>query len=220
MLVMPTDLEKYKYCVKLEILDAPLIFSNYTVEENIFLPLPDNIVEPNTTSYEIESVMRRGKDAVDKVLGDNKYNKALSSGVTSDLIDGMAMAGRASVNPANIIRINAPSFRTFKFTFTLSPSMPAESATISRIVKALRAAKSPEVWNNIAITYPKLIRPIFMFDGKICAFLPKIKPCYITSFDVSYGAYTKKGTPSLVTIDIDLTEESIITKGDVEDESY
>lgn len=130
-----------------------------------------------------------------------------------------------AVNPHATINFNGVPLKMHTFSWTLSPSNPSESATVSRIIKTIKQKSLPTyndllgdtVLKRAILNYPSLVQ-IELLGVDQEAFY-KFKPAMIMNIGVSYGSggsipVAKGGKPAVVTLSLSLIEATIHTSED------
>lgn len=216
-------------------------------EANMILPLPANIQEQMSFSWQDVSLGMFGGPAMEKI-GEvvNQYQSGAGAyKTTSDAVQAFtssiqeketwnALFRRAlnqvgsvgnavdilsgSVpNPHVAIAFQGVALRKFNFQWRLAPYSAAESVTINNIIRKLKEVAHPEI-NNFFLDYPHVMHCRFMADQ----FLFNFKPMAITGLEINYAP---NGTPSFfgttapteVTISMSAQELAIHTKQDYEE---
>ena len=156
--------------------------------------------------------------------------------------------GGQILNPNTELIFGGQDLRTFTFTYKLVAYNQAESNVIKNIISTFKIAmlpsfsadgvkyedllklqgsefdgEKPNLKDNDQIGFiknPLLVQPYFMHKTGVHGYLPRFKPCTITSFDVNYtadGVYAayNDGAPVAATITISLTETKLVYAEDI-----
>jgi hypothetical protein len=173
---------------------------------------------------------------------------AIIGGITGDSVssnDIFSSVGGQILNPNAELIFGGHDLRTFTFTYKLVPFNQAEAEIIfgkGGIITAFKKAMLPsfesgdfksgtgedfsmaDKGKSDAIGFiknPKLIQPYFMNGAGTHPYLPRLKPCTITDFDVNYtadGVYAAHvgGYPAAAEITINLTESKLVYSEDID----
>ena len=73
---------------------------------------------------------------------------------------------------------------------------------------------------SIAVVYPPLFHIDFYVEGGISEYLPKIKPCYLTTLDTTFNStsstfHQDTGAPTEVDISLTFQEERTLVRQDL-----
>jgi hypothetical protein len=140
------------------------------------------------------------------------------TGTTGSLLNG------AAINPYETMEFKGVKLKTHSFSWRLSPSNKDDSDAIKNIVETIKQNILP---SYIAVSgfgsahnllkYPHLVQISFL--GIDQNYYYKLKPAFITSFNVRYNGgdqlnVFKGGKPVVVELAMELTEVNIHTAGD------
>jgi len=173
---------------------------------------------------------------------------AIISGITGESVSQseiFSSIGGQILNPNTELIFGGHDLRTFTFTYKLVAYNKPESDVIQRIIQIFKSAMLPS-FNPNGVTYsdlikggeyedggapktqeqigfiknPLLVQPYFMHKTGVHRYLPRFKPCTITSFDVNYtsdGVYAAyaDGAPVAATITISLLETKLVYAEDI-----
>lgn len=172
---------------------------------------------------------------------------AIVSGITGESVgsgDIFSSIGGQILNPNTELIFGGHDLRTFTFTYKLVAYNKPESDVIKRIIQVFKTAMLPS-FNPDGVKYsdlinkgefeggdpktqesigfiknPLLVQPYFMHKTGIHQYLPRFKPCTITSFDANYtadGVYAAyaDGSPVAATITISLLETKLVYAEDI-----
>lgn len=172
---------------------------------------------------------------------------AIIGGITGDSVvanDIFSSVGGQILNPNAELIFGGHDLRTFTFTYKLVPYNSTEAGIIfgkGGIIETFKRAMLPSFAGDIAkggtsgaftaaekakdqsigfIKNPKLVQPFFMCGNGPHPFLPRLKACTITDFDVNYtadGVYAAhvNGYPAAAEISISLIETKLIYSEDI-----
>ena len=123
-----------------------------------------------------------GKDEMDAVT---QFFAGQATGVKGLF----ARTAGAVINPNMELIFKGPQLRSFGFTYQLTPRDPKESKEILKIIRLFKqsmAVKTTE--KNLFLKAPNTYRLEYYTSGrdKSHPYLPKIKECALTKFDVNY----------------------------------
>lgn len=173
---------------------------------------------------------------------------SIIGGITGDSVgsgDVFSSVGGQILNPNAELIFGGHDLRTFTFTYRLVPFNENEARIIFNkdgIINAFKKAMLPsfesgdfksgtgadfstvDKGSTDAIGFiknPKLIQPYFMSGSGAHPYLPRLKPCTITDFDVNYtadGVYAAHvgGYPAAAEITISLTETKLVYAEDID----
>ena len=118
------------------------------------------------------------------------------------------------VNPNLELLFNGPSLRSFGFSYKMSPRNEPESIMIKKIIRMFKQSMSAQrSTSNLFLKTPNTYRLEFKTGGTTShTFLPKIKECALTSFNVNYaadGTYATFGNTSPVAYELQFTFQEL-----------
>lgn len=172
---------------------------------------------------------------------------AIVSGITGESIsqgDIFSSIGGQILNPNTELIFGGHDLRTFTFTYKLVAYNQPEAQLIKKIIDIFKASMLPSFSADPQLAYdkiltggefeggtgisnavgfiknPQLVQPYFMHKSGIHSYLPRLKPCTITDFDVNYtadGVYAahNDGAPVSATITISLLETKLVYSEDI-----
>lgn len=171
---------------------------------------------------------------------------AIIGGITGDSVsanDIFSAVGGQILNPNAELIFGGHDLRTFSFTYKLVPYNATEAETIfgrNGIIATFKKAMLPSFSGDVNTTAggsfstvdsaqgksigfiknPNIVQPYFMNGTAPHQFLPFLKPCTITDFDVNYtadGVYAAhdKGYPAAAEISISLIETKLVYAEDI-----
>lgn len=172
---------------------------------------------------------------------------AIIGGITGDSVstsDIFSAVGGQILNPNAELIFGGHDLRTFTFSYKLVPYNASEAEIIfgpNGIIATFKKAMLPSFagstksgaagqFTNVTtakdqtigfIKNPNIVQPYFMNGNGPHKFLPALKPCTITDFDVNYtadGVYAAhaKGYPAAAEINISLIETKLIYAEDID----
>jgi hypothetical protein len=140
-----------------------------------------------------------------------------------DVIRGAKLGLRVNPNPHRALLFNNLDFRSHRFDFQFAPKNLAESTAVKAIIKAFKYYSAPG-WTGEKqfFTYPDEFQISFHYPEYLFAFMPAV----LTSMSVNYHAagqaayFQDTKAPVAVSLSLEFTETSIITKRDFDDVAY
>ena len=119
------------------------------------------------------------------------------------------------VNPNLELLFNGPTLRNFGFSYKMSPRNEPESKMIRKIIRMFKQSMAAQrSTSNLFLKTPNTYRLQFITGGTTeHTFLPKIKECALTSFDVNYaadGTYATFGNTSPVAYELRFSFQELI----------
>lgn len=172
-----------------------------------------------------------GNEAVTLATGlISDYIKHNTGRMSGDLLKGIAVAPAlpdaikkpiqsfAGIvqNPHTTMLFGGVNLRSFGLQWRLSPRSAAESDALKQIRDLIRMrTHSEESMAGFALDYPDLC--YVEFTGKPSGHLPKYQKCFVNDFNFGYGGsagmqWYKDGAPVELTVNMRLTEVSIVTR--------
>ena len=164
---------------------------------------------PNITNADVGAFAMMGKDKL--MGGSSTIDKITSSG---------AIAMGVATNPYTRTAYESTNVRTFNFSFKLIAENERESEEATLIEKTFRKFLYPKRAGSVALVYPPLVDIQFYSEGKINDYMPKIKPCYLTSLESTFNegstAFHKDtGAPLEVNLTLGFQEERVLVRQDL-----
>lgn len=174
-------------------------------------------------------------DAVKSVGISGIKNTSDAIGTLTDLNLTDTLGGykyRRAINNHKEMLFDGVGFRTFNFSFRLTPQSEQEAVNISNIISCFKFYAAPEVYAGSTgrwLTYPAEFDIKFISNGQENLFLNRISTCALTNIRVNYAPTgagwssfrpTKDGTMTpgvCTTLDLSFQELEIITKSRVLD---
>ena len=160
----------------------------------------------------IESV-EKGIDA-GKIAGGDEVKDALKQyfvGQATGVKGILARTEGKIINPNMELIFNSPQLRDFSFTWKMSPRSEAESIVIKKIIRMFKQSMAPkkteaELFLRAPNTYK--LQFIHAATRKEHDFLPLIKECAMTGFNVNYtpdGNYATYRNSAMVAVELSFT---------------
>ena len=141
-----------------------------------------------------EGLAQAGKDIMSAVQSDaENVKKGLGAFFASQATGVQGLLARTEgiiVNPNLELLFNGPSLRSFGFSYKMSPRNEPESEMIKKIIRMFKQSMAVQrSTSNLFLQTPNTYRLQFITGGTTPhTFLPKIKECALTSFNVNYAA--------------------------------
>ena len=215
----------------------------------IVLPMPESHKVSTSIGYD-ENVdqgdISNITDAINAVATGNisSYLGKAASSIAASIFSGIAEKGRSmagaspgqgaagtetkiqamakvAVNPKKEVLFKDLGFRSFEFSYMLSPKNAMESSTIQEIIRTLRYYALPELNpNKLFYTFPAEFEIALMKGGSENPALPKIATCILKDVGVQYSggstwASFPDGLPPMVSLTLSFMELEIIDRGRV-----
>jgi len=164
---------------------------------------------PNITNADVGAFAMMGKDKL--MGGSSTIDKITSSG---------AIAMGVATNPYTRTAYESTNVRTFNFSFKLIAENERESEEATLIEKTFRKFLYPKRAGSVALVYPPLVDIQFYSEGKINDYMPKIKPCYLTSLESTFNEgstamHKDTGAPLEVNLTLGFQEERVLVRQDL-----
>ena len=111
------------------------------------------------------------------------------------------------INPNMELIFNGPQLRPFNFTFKMSPRDERESITIKKIIRMFKQSMAPaRSESSLFLKAPNTFKLQFLEgSAREHKFLPKIKECAMTGFNVNYtpdGNYATYRNSAMVAVEL------------------
>lgn len=141
-----------------------------------------------------EGLAQAGKDIASDIQSDSdNVKKGLATFFASQATGVQGLLSRTEgiiVNPNLELLFNGPSLRSFGFSYKMSPRNEPESKMIRKIIRMFKQSMAAQrSTSNLFLKTPNTYRLQFITGGSTPhTFLPKIKECALTSFNVNYAA--------------------------------
>ena len=118
------------------------------------------------------------------------------------------------VNPNLELLFNGPSLRSFGFSYKMSPRNEPESIMIKKIIRMFKQSMAAQrSTSNLFLKTPNTYRLQYLTGGTTeHEFLPKIKECALTSFNVNYaadGTYATFGNTSPIAYELQFSFQEL-----------
>jgi len=192
-----------------------------------------------------EAIKGEGTALIDTFLGGGDASKNLSPGVTDSLKLAIAkvnnrfmplqsfknattLANRFIVNPNVRAIFRGVNIREFQFQFKLIATSPEEARAVQKIIKHFRKELYPKGFPvnfgsasaDIGYHFPNAFKIVFKFKGRRNKNLPKIKPCYLRSFNATInptgGGFRNDGQPNEIDISMAFVEHETLKSLDIQ----
>ena len=119
------------------------------------------------------------------------------------------------INPNLELLFNGPSLRSFGLSYKMSPRNEPESIMIKKIIRMFKQSMAAQrSTSNLFLKTPNTYRLQYLTGGTTeHEFLPKIKECALTSFNVNYaadGTYATFGNTSPISYELQFTFQELV----------
>jgi len=211
-----------------------------TPGDTVVLYMPQEAMQPSTTSWDQEAFGIAGRYAYDKGRGFNHpglldaAEKAGFSGAThaAQMVLGKfgsslsaedvasASLGELS-NPYLTMVFRGVDFRKFSFQFKFTPFHPNDAQMIFNIIQSFRKNSLPTHSAQSAfLGYPSECEIQYLWQGTPNTWLNRFKRSVCTKVDVNYTAQgmwaaMRDGFPASIIMNVDFTELDIVTADDI-----
>ena len=148
-----------------------------------------------------------GADAKDAIA---QYFTGQATGVKGIL----ARTKGQVINPNMELIFNGPQLRPFNFTFKMSPRDERESITIKKIIRMFKQSMAPQRSEaSLFLKAPNTYKLQFLEgSSREHKFLPKIKECAMTGFNVNYtpdGNYATYRNSAMVAVELSFSFQEL-----------
>ena len=148
-----------------------------------------------------------GADAKDAIA---QYFAGQATGVKGIL----ARTKGQVINPNMELIFNGPQLRPFNFTFKMSPRDERESITIKKIIRMFKQSMAPQRSEaSLFLKAPNTYKLQFLEgSAREHKFLPKIKECAMTGFNVNYtpdGNYATYRNSAMVAVELSFSFQEL-----------
>lgn len=148
-----------------------------------------------------------GADAKDAIA---QYFTGQATGVKGIL----ARTKGQVINPNMELIFNGPQLRPFNFTFKMSPRDERESITIKKIIRMFKQSMAPaRSESSLFLKAPNTYKLQFLEgSSREHKFLPKIKECAMTGFNVNYtpdGNYATYRNSAMVAVELSFSFQEL-----------
>ena len=118
------------------------------------------------------------------------------------------------INPNMELIFNGPQLRPFNFTFKMSPRDERESITIKKIIRMFKQSMAPQRSEaSLFLKAPNTFKLQFLEgSSREHKFLPKIKECAMTGFNVNYtpdGNYATYRNSAMVAVELSFSFQEL-----------
>ena len=230
---MPKETKGYKVAPRGKSMSGQT--KNRKILGSVYLPVPGGVADSNNVSWGEDSMdpaslamanavfdglgskdpVEGLADQVGNIAGDvggnsDDVKKGLQGFLTKEITGKANILTRKTgqiLNPNMELLFNSPQLRPFSFAYKMSARSNEESHMIKRIIRMFKQSMAPKVSeSNLFLRSPSTFRLKWMVAGnKEHSFLPKIKECALTGFNVNYtpdGNYATYENTSMVAYDV------------------
>lgn len=205
------------------------VSANFSQTGNIILPMPQQMVDSHSVSYEQKAIGQftgAATETAGSVLGMDGVGAVTNfvQSAIAGLSQTMANAfGSVNFNAADAARattgmapnqfltvlLQGPQYKKYEFSWKLSPRNEAESEQIRKIIVTLNKSMAPGLDGTQAFfTFPKIFKVSFSNSGVLYRF----KPSVLENMTINYapsGApafYSRTGAPDTVELRLQFLE--------------
>ena len=197
---------------------------------SIVLPVPIQINDVTTVVWEQASLTAMGASAATSALqGASQLTNKIGALATKILglnnAAGGALGGAASIlgyetgmaaNPYLIMLFKTQNFKNHTLQWILAPNNQNDTNALQNIISILKNGMLPTGGAAI-LGYPLLVQPVLSMGN----FTYQFKPCAIRALSVNWSgagmpSFHDDTSPSVVYIQMDLTETQLWFQGDVQ----
>jgi len=162
---------------------------------------------------------KSAKDIADAAMqaGSSKEGTTALAGILTKQVTGVGniltrKQGRIA-NPNMELLFNAPQLRPFSFTYRMSPRSREESVMVKKIIRMFKQSMMPsQSKSGLFLESPNTYKLTFHHGQKEHNFLPKIKECALTSFNVNYtpdGNYATYEDSSMIAYEVQFSFQEL-----------
>jgi hypothetical protein len=210
----------------------------------IRLPIPSNLVEQTSVSYDKSAELGSVAGSVVDTLSPNaggtagRNAGAIASGVAvgairnvttgAERLSGLPIGAAASSltgitpNPFQTVLFKSPDFRAHTFAWKFSPTSSEESETLYNIINTFKYHSLPGLLGSggVLFSYPEILKINFQ-PANATRFLYQFKPCVVESITVNFtpangpSFFRDTLAPTAVEFTIRVQEVEIWTKSDI-----
>ena len=164
-----------------------------------------------------ERLMKEAKDAAANLANTPGLDQALAATFTQQATGTGNILTRKTgkiQNPNMELLFNAPSLRPFSFTYRLSPRNREESVMVKKIIRMFKQSMMPsQSPSGLFLESPNTYK-LKWLNGRSGEhkFLPKIKECALTGFNVNYtpdGNYATYEDSSMVAYEVQFSFQEL-----------
>ena len=162
----------------------------------------------NTAEGVKDAAVKQGGADVKDAL--SQYFQGQATGVKGIL----ARTKGQVINPNMELIFNGPQLRPFNFTFKMSPRDERESITIKKIIRMFKQSMAPQRSEaSLFLKAPNTFKLQFLEgSAREHKFLPKIKECAMTGFNVNYtpdGNYATYRNSAMVAVELSFSFQEL-----------
>ncbi len=216
--------------------------SKRLVEGSVFLPVPGGVGDQNTVSWgpdnmnpmdlalantafdlvekgDFETAGAEAKKTIDAAVKAPETKKALAGIFTKAAgINGNILTRKTGsvVNPNMELLFNAPTLRPFAFTYRMSPRDRSESNTVRKIIRMFKQSMAVKRTQSTLFLKSPNTYKLRWINGQSRSndheYLPMIKECALTGFNVSYtpdGNYATYEDSSMVSYELQFSFQEL-----------
>ena len=208
---------------------------------SVFLPVPNSVNDANSCSWGqdtmnaaqiaasniamktitegAEAGMNSAQDVKDQAVkqGGADVKDALAQyfqGQATGVKGILARTKGQVINPNMELIFNGPQLRPFNFTFKMSPRDERESITIKKIIRMFKQSMAPQRSEaSLFLKAPNTYKLQFLEgSSREHKFLPKIKECAMTGFNVNYtpdGNYATYRNSAMVAVELSFSFQEL-----------
>ena len=146
----------------------------------------------------------------------------IAGGKIDKITSAAALKAGIATNPYTRTGYESTNVRGYTFAFKLVASNQEESDMAVAIERTFRKFLYPKRAGSIALVYPPLFTIQFLVFGEQNPYMPKIKPCYLTSLETSINetsvaVHEDSGAPIEVDLSLTFQEERVLVRQDLFD---
>ncbi len=164
-----------------------------------------------------EALIERAKKAGADIMSTPGMKDALAATFTKAATGSDTIMTRKQgkiQNPNMELLFNAPALRPFSFTYRLSPRNREESIMVKKIIRMFKQSMMPSTSrDNLFLLSPNTYKLKWLNGNRgEHKFLPKIKECALTSFNVNYtpdGNYATYEDSSMVAYEVQFSFQEL-----------
>jgi len=148
-------------------------------------------------------------------------NSVTGSGEKLNIRSKAGVIAGVALNPNTRQAFEGVNVRAFSFNFKLVAQSREESEMATKIEKTFRKFLYPKRSGEFALTYPPLFYITFYtLNGTKNAYMPNIKPCYLTGLESTFNESTNSvfkgsGAPIEVSLALSFQEERTLVRDDL-----
>jgi hypothetical protein len=165
----------------------------------------------------MKELLGASSQAVKNVIANNSGLKSQIIAHFAGQAVGANILGRSTgavLNPNMELLFKGPTLRTFNFTFKFRPRSSDEQKVVRNIIRTFK--RNMAVQRNegeLFLLTPNIFKVTYHHNGEPHPFMNKLKPCAMTSFNVSYtpdGNYMTYDDGGMTGYDVGFTMSEIV----------